>query len=184
MKKFLLISLLIVSAACERNPKKPGYEFIPEMVHSIPYDSFAANPNTPDGKTLQAPPDGTLPRGFRPYHYGNTPEEAVRAGRELKNPLPATVENRACGQKVFETFCLVCHGSAGKGDGPLIPKFPNPPSFTSKTVRNYPEGRIFHVVTKGSGMMASYASQISPEDRWKLVQYVQTLQHPTEEQKK
>jgi hypothetical protein len=28
------------------------------------------------------------------------------------------------------------------------------------------------------GMMASYASQIAPEDRWKIVHYVRTLQNP------
>ena len=80
------------------------------------------------------------------------------------------------GKKVFETFCFVCHGPEGKGDGPVIPKFPAPPSFVSGPVKDYPEGRIFHVVTKGYGLMPSYATQISAEDRWKLAMYVKTLQ--------
>jgi len=173
-----MVGLGLSSFACERNPKMLGFEFLPDMARSIPYDAFAPNPNTPDGKTLQLPPEGSIPRGILPYHYGNTPEQAVRAGLQLKNPIPLTPVSLARGKKVFETFCLVCHGPEGKGDGPLIPKFPNPPSFTSRAVKDYPEGRIFHTVTRGFGMMASYASQISPEDRWKLVQYVQTLQHP------
>lgn len=164
--------------ACERNPKKTGYELLPDMAHSMPYDAFAPNPVTRDGKTLQLPPPGSIPRGFLPYHYGNTPEEAERAGREVTDPIPVTPASLARGKKVYETFCSVCHGDQGKGDGPLIPKFPNPPSYTSKKVQDYPEGRLFHIITRGSGMMASYASQISPEDRWKVVQYVQTLQHP------
>lgn len=171
---FVLMFVGLVS--CERNPKKPGTEFLPEMVHSIPYDAFAPNPVNPDGKTLQSPAPGSIPRGFSPHHYGTTPEEAERAGRELTNPVPLTPETLARGKRVYETFCAICHGPEGKGDGPLIPKYPNPPSYTSKNVREYPEGRLYHIITRGSGIMASYASQISPEDRWKLVRYVQTLQ--------
>ncbi len=175
---FYIAVFVISILGCARDPKKPGYELMAEMAHPVPYETYASNPVTPDGKTLQAPPDGTVPRGFLPYHYGTTLQEAERAGRELTNPFPTSTEVLARGKKVYETFCLVCHGPEGKGDGPLIPKFPNPPSFTSKAIREYPEGRIYHVITRGFGLMASYASQIRPEDRWKVVRYVQTLQQP------
>lgn len=174
----LIFIVALALSACERNPKKPGFEFMPDMARSVPYDAYAPNPLTGDGKTLQPPPEGSIPRGFEPFHYGATPEEAARAGRELANPIPATPESMARGKKLYERFCLECHGTQGKGDGPLIPKFPNPPSFTSKAVREYPEGRLYHVISRGSGMMASYASQIAPEDRWKIVHYVRSLQNP------
>jgi mono/diheme cytochrome c family protein len=182
MNRRYLIAVLLVSAAatfaCERNPKKPGFELLPDMARSVPYDAYAPNPLTKDGKTLQPPPEGSIPRGFEPFPYGATPEEAERAGRELQNPVAATPENLARGKKLYDRFCLVCHGAEGKGDGPLIPKFPNPPSFTSKAVREYPEGRLYHVISRGAGMMQSYASQIAPEDRWRIVHYVRTLQGP------
>lgn len=180
-RSVILICGISLFIACERDPKKPGYEVLPEMVHAVPYEAFAPNPVTPDGKTLQLPPEGSIPRGFLPYHYGSTPEEAERAGRELSNPIAKSPEALARGKQAYETFCLVCHGPAGKGDGPLIPKFPNPPSFTSRNIREYPDGRIFHIVTKGSGMMPPHASQISPEDRWKIVHYVRSLQQPAGE---
>ena len=65
-----------------------GFEYMPDMAHSLPYNSFAPNPVTRDGKTLQAPVAGTIPRGFQPLRYRATPEEALRAGRELHNPVP------------------------------------------------------------------------------------------------
>lgn len=174
----ILIILFLALGACERNPKKPAFELLPDMARSVPYDAYAPNPLTRDGKTLQPPPEGSIPRGFEPFAYGATPEEAVRAGNELRNPLPPTPENLARGKILFDRFCLTCHGQAGKGDGPLIPKFPNPPSFTSKAVREYPEGRFYHIISRGSGMMASYASQIAPEDRWRIVHYLRTLTSP------
>jgi len=41
----------------------------------------------------------------------------------------------------------------------------------------FPAGRIFHVITRGSGKMPSHAAQLSPDERWKIVAYVKaTLQ--------
>lgn len=174
-----LAALVAVSAAalaCRRPPGSPGYEFMPDMAHSVPFDAFAPNPVTRDGLTLQAPVAGTMARGHLPFHYAATPEEAERAGRELRDPFPPSPAVLARGRAVYETFCRVCHGARGLGDGPIIPKFPNPPSYRSERVRAFPAGRIYHVVTLGSGLMPSYATQIVPEDRWKLIRYVQVLQ--------
>ncbi len=172
--KICVVSLLgLTLLACERDHRKPAFMFFPEMVESVPYDSFAPNANHKDGKTLQRPVKGTVPRGFLPYPF---PEDRERAAKELKNILPNTKAVVARGQHYYEAFCLPCHGVMGKGDGPLIPKYPNPPSFTAKSMRHMPEGEIYHVITMGSGQMAPYATQIDPEDRWAIVRYVQVLQ--------
>jgi mono/diheme cytochrome c family protein len=169
-----LVCALVVGA-CGRPSEKRGLEYMPDMVYSVAYDSFAPNPVTRDGLTLQRPVRGTIPRGFMPLHYAATPEDAERAGRELHNPVPPTASSRLEGQALFETYCAVCHGPRGEGDGPLVPKIPNPPSYGSERVRNMPEGRIFHVITFGSGRMPSYASQLPAHDRWLITAHVQTL---------
>jgi mono/diheme cytochrome c family protein len=151
---------------------------MPDMAHSVPYDSFAPNPNTRDGKTLQAPVAGTVPRGFLPLHYRASPADAERAGRELHDP--GLNEDAARGRLLYATFCLVCHGAQGRGDGPLVPRIPNPPSYTSERVRGLPAGRIYHVITYGSGRMPSYAAQVPPGDRWPIVREVQRLARSTE----
>jgi len=38
------------------------------------------------------------------------------------------------------------------------------------------DGKIYHTITYGYNAMGSHASQISPEDRWKVVMYVHELQ--------
>jgi mono/diheme cytochrome c family protein len=166
--------LLLLALGCGKT--HPGYEFIPDMARSVPYDAFDLNPVTRNGQTLQRPVAGTVARGALPFRYGATPEEAERAGRELADPFPPSSTVLARGEKVYRTFCWVCHGETGQGDGPIIPKFPNPPSYTSERVRALPEGQIFHVITRGKGLMPAYAAQISPEDRWMVIRYVQRLQ--------
>jgi mono/diheme cytochrome c family protein len=153
-----------------------GWEYMPDMVRSVPYDAFAPNPAARNGSTLQQPVAGTIPRGFLPFRYRATEAEAERAGRELVNPFPADPQTLAEGRRLYETFCVVCHGARGEGDGPLVPKIPNPPSYTSERVRRMPAGQLFHVMTLGSGRMPSYASQVSADERWKIAGYVKTLQ--------
>jgi mono/diheme cytochrome c family protein len=130
---------------------------------------------------MRMPVAGTVPRGFQPYAYAKDPEAA---GRELRNPLPRTEEVLKRGQAMFNTYCIVCHGPNGMGDGLIVPKFPRPPSLQSDKVRNWPDGRIFHTVTMGQNLMPSYASQVASADRWAIIHYVRALQrsqHPTSE---
>ena len=55
-----LCVLALLSWAMGGDTSEPNYEFLPGMVYSIPYDSFAENQNFPDGKTLQPPLPGTI----------------------------------------------------------------------------------------------------------------------------
>ena len=167
---------LVSLSGCGGDPASPGWEYMPDMVHSVPYDAFAPNPVTADRKTLRRPAPGTIPRGFRPFPYGPGPEEAERAGRELRNPFPPTPEVMARGEELYGTFCRPCHGVTGQGDGPVAKKFPPPPAYTSTGTRDLPPGRLYHVISHGSGRMPSYATQIAADDRWRLVHWVQTLQ--------
>lgn len=127
------------------------------------------------------PVPGTLPQDFEPYPYdayGNTIEDALRVGAVLKNPLPYTRENILAGQKHYETFCIVCHGKTALGDGPVTGpnRFPAPPSLSTEQVREYPDGTIYHVITKGVGMMQPYADKLNPTERWQVIQYLRAIQ--------
>ena len=178
---FLLAALAISIAAnfaITRDPDRPSFEVMPEMVHSISYKAYAANPNFPDGKTLQLPPQGTIPRGGEPLDYSATAEDAIRAGQELHNPFSdATPGAFGRGQSVFQTFCIVCHGPAGKGDGPVAQRgFPPPPPLSAQHALDLADGQIFHILTYGQKNMPSYAAQLSRDDRWKVILYVRSLQ--------
>jgi mono/diheme cytochrome c family protein len=172
------LTLIVVGYACNTTTEssKRGYEYMPDMVYSVAYDSFAPNPVTRNRITLQRPVKGTIPRGFLPFHFGPTAAEAERAGRELENPIPTTTKTLREGRELYETFCRICHGERGEGDGPLVPHIPNPPSYRSERVRSMRPGQIFHVISFGSGRMPSYATQIAAAERWMIVSYVGQLQ--------
>lgn len=174
----ILAPFLFFTVACERDPQRPGYQItiLNDMAEPVPYEAFTTNPIFADGKTLQAPPPGSIPRGFEPFAYEATDADAEKAGIDLSNPVSLTKENLQRGQFVYENFCLSCHGVSGDGDGPLIPKYPNPPSFHSTRLKDMPDGRMFHVITLGRRDMPAHGSQINATDRWRLIRYVRELQ--------
>lgn len=178
----VLSTLLVIAliAGCGASKEQRAYEYMPDMARSPAYKAYAPNSITRDGLTLQHPVAGTIPRGFHPFHYGPGEEEATRAGRELENPYRASAKTLEEGKELFLTYCSVCHGAQGKGDGPISGKIPPPPSYVSDRLMQFPPGRIFHVITMGTGnlgtgKMPSYAAQLSADERWKIVTYVHTV---------
>ncbi|MBZ5726676.1 MAG: cytochrome c [Acidobacteriia bacterium] len=163
-----------ITVGCGASSHERAYEYMPDMARDPAYKAYAPNPVTRDGLTLQLPVAGTVPRGYAPFRYGPGEQEAARAGRELANPLRATPQVMQEGWELYRTYCLVCHGKSGKGDGPVAEKIPHPPSYTSDRVMQFPPGRLFHVITMGAGKMRPYAAQLSAAERWKVVTYVRT----------
>ncbi len=181
----VVIAILVLLAwFLRRDVAQPNYVFTPEMVFSIPYDSYASNPIFADGKTLQLPVAGTAARGAVLFDYEATEADALRAGTELISPwresgIETDVMLRAKdrGRKVFSIFCLPCHGAVGNGDGPVAMRgFPPPPSLSADKTLKMSDGQMFHVLTFGQKNMPGYASQISEEDRWKAILHIRSLQ--------
>jgi hypothetical protein len=54
--------------------------------------------------------------------------------------------------------------------------FKQPSSFHVDRLRQQPIGYFFDVMTQGFGQMSSYASQVTPEDRWAIAAYLRALQ--------
>lgn len=174
-----LAALAAIGPGCRAQGEKPGFVVLPGMQDSVPYDAYDPNPATRSGQTLLPPPEGTVPLAGGPFPYGPGPLEAERAGRDLVNPFEPTPVNLARGKQVFENVCAVCHGTGGLGDGPIIGRFPNPPSLTARRARSLPDGQIAHIITRGQGIMPAHAAQVLPDDRWRVVLHIRHLQAGT-----
>ncbi len=174
---FTIATVAVILSSCSKFKREPGSEYAPNMYYPIAYNPDQKNPATKDGKTAQLPVKGTLSNNFDVFHYPNTTDGYEAAGVELKNPIPVTQANIAEGKKLFNNFCVQCHGKLGKADGslPTAGKFPVP-AYQSEGIKNISEGKIFFSIHYGKNLMGSHASQLSKTERWKVVQYVQTLQ--------
>lgn len=181
VNSYLLLFLLVLSASCDKDKNKPGYEYYPDMAHSPAYKTYSENPVFEDGNTMRVPAEGTIPRGYMPYPYGGKSiEEQERAGKELVNPFEASSDVVKEGKRQYDIFCISCHGETGDGNGLLFTSglYPaKPRSFLDDYIKSKPDGEIFHVITRGSasGLMSPLSGQIPPENRWKIVHYVREL---------
>ena len=123
---------------------------------------------------LLAPPPGAIAVGETPYIFAV--DQAERAGAALANPLLPSDEAVAHGKFVFGNVCIACHGPQAAGDGHVTQVFPKPPSLMTQRVRDWTDGRIFHVPMRGQGSMPSHARQVTQEDIWAVVHYIRQLQ--------
>lgn len=81
------------------------------------------------------------------------------------------------GQQCYEIDCVPCHGETGDGNGIVVERgFPAPPSYNIDRLRDAPAGHFFDVMTRGYGVMYSYAARLQPEDRWAITAYIRALQ--------
>ncbi len=187
----LASSVFLISSCDEANPLSPGLEYMPDMYRSEAYKPYTANPVYKDSLSARKPVPGTVSQGAFPnssmsinqliYPYPNTPEGYENAGLNLKNPLVSSEATLAQGKMIYSKMCIHCHGAKGDGVGSLKvagEAFPVP-SYTSDALKNLPEGKMFHTLNYGKGLMGSHASQLSKEERWKCVLWVQELQRQT-----
>lgn len=89
------------------------------------------------------------------------------------------------GKRVYRRRCVFCHGTNGKGDGPVSRYvFPRPRDFSSGIfkIRSTPTGGLptdqdlFETLTRGlPGTTMPAWSNLSERDRWALVAYVKTF---------
>jgi mono/diheme cytochrome c family protein len=98
-------------------------------------------------------------------------DEAAKLG----NPIPATADSVRTGKQLFTIYCTPCHGVSGTGDGLVGEKLVlRPFDLTSPSVQMIPDGLIFGYITFGGAVMPIYGNDLSPTERWHVVNYVRS----------
>jgi mono/diheme cytochrome c family protein len=100
--------------------------------------------------------------------------DLTNADQRVSNPRPSSPASLETGRAYYETFCAVCHGAAGRGDGPLTKRFPAIPAIATAQVAGYTDPYVFALISKGRGLMPEY-SRIPISARWDIVNYTRTL---------
>jgi len=128
-----------------------------------------------DPTGMMAPPAGTVAVSDTPYLL--TQKEGELDGQVFSvNPFPHSDEVIESGRFVFENICITCHGPEAAGDGHLTAVFPKPPSLMTQKVRDWSDGRIFHVPMRGQGSMPSHSTQLEQWQIWQVIHYLRHLQ--------
>ncbi len=103
----------------------------------------------------------------------------VQVVNEQANPIPPNRESVAAGQTVFMTTCAPCHGTSGKGDGPVgVALNPRPADLTQHAIPGvHTDAQLFEWITNGfpGSRMPAFKSSLSDTDRWNLVNFIRTL---------
>ncbi|NMW22947.1 c-type cytochrome [Rhodanobacter denitrificans] len=102
-------------------------------------------------------------------------------------PVPTAPEQApdlARGAALYQNQCAACHGATGHGDGPAgLLLSPHPVNFTDQTRADQRSAlSLYEVISQGveGTPMASYAQQLSSDDRWALAYYVGSLAYTKE----
>jgi mono/diheme cytochrome c family protein len=150
-----------------------------DVIHRIPwFATMVTQRSVKPYAMLRDPVEGTVPVS------GIGPVLDVETADRIVNGRTRTSASINRGKFVYETYCLVCHGAGGHGDGPISADAGGPfagvRSLVTDTVGRRSDGYLYGVIVNaqvmGRGLMPRYGDKIRGADRWDLVNYVRTLQ--------
>jgi len=113
-----------------------------------------------------------------PAPAGSVPVQgsALIAGQPASEPVPVDENSLQRGQILYTINCAMCHGAGGAGNGSLASHFTPPPAdLTTKDVQNLKLQDIFLIITQGRSKMPGLSENLSPTERWDVVNFIRSL---------
>lgn len=147
-------------------------------MHNQPKGEYQeASPYFVNGSTSQQLPEGVVSRNRGAFDTSFYSGQDAEGNLLADIPLEVTQNLLERGQGRYNIYCAPCHNYTGDGQGVIVQKgMPQPASFHEQRLRDQNIGYFYFVATNGFGRMFSYASRITPEDRWAIAAYVRVLQ--------
>ncbi len=102
----------------------------------------------------------------------------------VKNPVPGTPEAFASGHQVFQSHCITCHGSDGRGQGHAAATLSPPPSdLTAAHLDDHTDGDLFWWITHGmpGTAMPAWEDILVETQRWQLIHYLRAIRRQARE---
>jgi mono/diheme cytochrome c family protein len=186
--KIIAVVVLIIALSSCQDKTKRQYQYMADtdMYRPVSYETYGVDAVFKDSMEARLPVLGTISRGNVPYDYPNTQEGYILAKDSLRSPLKfkapldsiyrVSDANLEQGKYLYGIYCIICHGTKGDGQGPLVQneKFLGIPNYKDRDIT---EGSIYHVIMRGRNLMGSHSSQLSATERWQVVHYVEKLRN-------
>lgn len=95
--------------------------------------------------------------------------------RDVPSPYAANEVSLARGEKIYQDFCLGCHGPVGDGMGPAQPYlYPPPLNFTTLKGRDISGGIVYYQIMNGitGTAMPYFKRELESEKIWDVGNYI------------
>lgn len=175
----LAVASIVATGGCARGctSSRPPIHLNPSMDNQPKVRAQAASTFFYNGAAMREPVPGTVAIGGlkedAPFFTGKGADGQFVAA----NPVPVDEQVAGRGRERYRIYCQPCHDARGDGKGILFQRGNVPTaSFHQAKLLAYPDGRLFDVITNGTGLMSGYRWPIPPADRWAIVAYVRQLQ--------
>ena len=102
-------------------------------------------------------------------------EHVPEGWRKISNPYPTTAAGLARGHKIYQGFCIGCHGPIGDGMGPAQSYlYPPPLNFTILKGRGVSGGILYYQIMNGitGSAMPYFKRELESEKIWDVGNYV------------
>ena len=100
---------------------------------------------------------------------------APAAEKARSNPVAMNREGLMEAGELFRENCAECHGSEGKGNGPIARDLESEPANIFAMAQHHSDGDLRWKIAKGRGEMPGWEEVLSEEQIWLLVHYMKSL---------
>jgi mono/diheme cytochrome c family protein len=93
----------------------------------------------------------------------------------VPNPYPTTSAGLARGRRIYQSFCIGCHGEVGDGMGSAAERlYPPPFNFTTLRERPISGGVLYYQIMNGitGTAMPYFKRELESEKIWEVGDYV------------
>lgn len=183
---------LLGMMGCGAGGNDTGRAYMPDMYYARAYETYGYNNVEGEFDSLRnrgirynaLPVPGTVARGEAMSYHLTGDSAGLAAAQSLINPLdtaallPGAMKEA---ERLYLINCGICHGDKLDGNGPIYNDgkgaYPVQPAIlTASNIKAFSDGHYFHVITFGIRSMGSYASQLTPQQRWWVIKYIRSKQ--------